>query len=93
MKRLWFIVTSIALLSSAAIAETITTKVNGLVCAFCVQGVKHKLKENAAVDEVNFYLDAGLVIIATKDDQNISDADIKTTITNAGFTVEKIERK
>ena len=92
MRRTLLITTTLALLSTGAYAGEIHAKVKGLVCAFCAQGVEHTLKENASVDKVKVDLDAGLVTIITKDTQDITDKEITDTITNAGFTVEKIER-
>ncbi|MFZ4125181.1 MAG: heavy-metal-associated domain-containing protein [Rickettsiales bacterium] len=92
MKRTLLITTTLALLSTGAYAGEIHAKVKGLVCAFCAQGVEHSFKEKASVDKVKVDLDAGLVTIITKEGQDISDADIKSTITDAGFDVTKIER-
>jgi copper chaperone CopZ len=92
MKQLLGMMVGLALFAGTAQAGEITAKVNGLVCAFCAQGVEHSLKENAAVEQVKVDLDAGRVTIHTKEKQDISDQAIREVITKAGFTVEGIER-
>lgn len=92
MKR--FIITGFAaaLLSTAALAEEVNVTVQGMVCAFCAQGIEHALKEQSAVEHVKVDLDKGIVAIHTKDQQTIDDKTIKGIIADAGFTVEKVER-
>lgn len=93
MKRSIIIGLAAMLISSGALAEEVKVKVNGMVCAFCAQGIEHSLKEEKTVEHVKVDLDAGVVTIHTKDKQVIADKTIDGIITDAGFTVESIERK
>jgi copper chaperone CopZ len=93
MKRLR-VCFSLVLLAGAATsnAATIEMTVNGLVCAFCAQGIEKKLKKFPATAEVVVSLEHRLVAVALKDGQDISDDDLRKALTNAGYTVKGIAR-
>ncbi len=73
-------------------AATIEMTVNGLVCAFCAQGIEKKLKKYPATEEVVVSLEHRLVAVALKDGQDIPDADLRKALTDAGYTVKAIDR-
>jgi len=73
-------------------AATIEMTVNGLVCAFCAQGIEKKLRKFPATDEVVVNLEHRLVAVALKPGQDISDADLRKALTDAGYTVKAIAR-
>ena len=78
-------------LSLPTLAETINVNVNGMVCAFCAQGIEAKFKKVSDVDEIHVDLDHGLVQLHTTDDGLTDDA-IQKIITEAGYTVVAIKR-
>jgi copper chaperone CopZ len=73
-------------------AATIEMTVNGLVCAFCAQGIEKNLKKFPATAEVLVSLEHRLVAVSLKDGQDISDADLRKALTDAGYTVKEISR-
>ena len=73
-------------------AATIEMTVNGLVCAFCAQGIEKKLKKFPATAEVIVNLEHRLVAVALRDGQDIPDADLRKALTDAGYTVKSISR-
>jgi copper chaperone CopZ len=75
-----------------SMAATIEMTVNGLVCAFCAQGIEKKLKRFPATAEVVVSLEHRLVAVSLKDGQDISDADLRKALTDAGYTVKAISR-
>ena len=87
-------VTMAALLSSSVLAgqKTIQIGLDGLVCAFCAQGIEKKMKAQAATDKVFVSLDKKVALVSLKDGQDIPDATIKTEITDAGYVVKSIDR-
>jgi copper chaperone CopZ len=93
MKRLQLLlaVTLFAVATSSA-AATIAMTVNGLVCAFCAQGIEKKLKKFPATAEVLVSLEHRLVAVSLKDGQDIADADLRKALTDAGYTVKDISR-
>ena len=76
----------------AARAATIEMHVNGLVCAFCAQGIEKKLRKFPATADVVVSLEQHLVAVALKDGQEISDSELRQALTNAGYTVTTIQR-
>lgn len=85
---------SALVLASSAFAGQKTLKVDldGLVCAFCAQGVEKKMKAQAATDKVFVSLDKKVALVSLKDGQDIPDATIKSEITDAGYVVKGISR-
>jgi copper chaperone CopZ len=81
-------------LSAPAFAapKTIQIGLDGLVCAFCAQGVEKKMKSQAATDKVFVSLEKKVAVVALKEGQDISDATIKAEITDAGYVVKSIAR-
>jgi copper chaperone CopZ len=93
MKKLIHIAAALAvLIASSATAATIEMNVNGLVCAFCAQGIEKKLRKLPATADVVVSLEQRLVAVALKDGQDISDADLRKALTDAGYKVIGIER-
>ena len=73
-------------------ATTIEMHVNGLVCAFCAQGIEKQLRKFPATTDVAVSLEQKLVAVALKDGHDIPDAELRRALTNAGYTVKSIER-
>lgn len=93
MKSLHKIVFALLLgFSSIASAETIEMDVNGLVCAFCAQGIEKTLKAFPATESVFVSLEHRIVAIKLKDDADIDDATLRKAIIDAGYAVVAIRR-
>ena len=93
MKLLPRILISILLTAGvSAQGATIEMNVNGLVCAFCAQGIEKQLRKFPATDDVVVSLEHKLVAVALKDGQDIPDAELRRALTNAGYTVKTIQR-
>jgi periplasmic mercuric ion binding protein len=90
MKKLSFI--AIALLMGVANAGTIEMKVYGLVCGFCAQGIEKTLRKNPATADVVVSLENKLVAVATREGQDISDAELTRALTDSGYDVKGITR-
>ena len=73
-------------------ARTIEMNVNGLVCAFCAQGIEKTLKGFPATEHVFVSLEHRIVAVELKDGQDIGDAALKKAITNAGYALVDIRR-
>jgi copper chaperone CopZ len=93
MKRIQMIL-AVGLIAwtAGSAAATIEMTVNGLVCAFCAQGIEKKLKKFPATAEVVVSLEQRLVAVGLKDGQDIADADLRKALTDAGYTVKEIAR-
>ena len=93
MKKLIQIAAALAVLvASSATAATIEMNVNGLVCAFCAQGIEKKLRKLPATADVVVSLEQRLVAVSLKDGQDIRDEELRKALTNAGYTVISIKR-
>lgn len=93
MKRIQLILAaSLLAWTAGSAAATIEMTVNGLVCAFCAQGIEKKLKKFPATAEVVVSLEQRLVAVGLKDGQDIPDADLRKALTDAGYTVKAIAR-
>lgn len=78
--------------SSAASAKTIEMDVNGLVCAFCAQGIEKTMKGFSASDGVLVSLEHRIVAVHLKDGQDIADAALRKAITDAGYKLVAVRR-
>jgi copper chaperone CopZ len=86
---------TIALLAAPVLvrAATIEMDVNGLVCAFCAQGISKTLRGFPATADVVVSLEKKLVAVSTKDGADISDEDLRRALTDAGYEVKAIHRE
>lgn len=80
------------LLANSSFAETVELKVNGLVCAFCAQGIEKTLRANTGTDAVFVSLEHGLVALTLKDKATITDDELKTALADSGYSVTDIQR-
>src|SRR4029079_1594153 len=78
--------------STLASAKTIEMDVNGLVCAFCAQGISKSMKAFPASDGVFVSLEHRLVAVHLKDGQDITDADLRKAISDAGYKLVAVQR-
>ena len=78
--------------SSLASAKTIEMDINGLVCAFCAQGIEKTLKGFPATEAVFVSLEHRIVAVQLKDGADIDDAVLRKAITDSGYTIVAIRR-
>ena len=85
-----FLIATLVLGSFPVLAEKITVGVNGMVCAFCAQGITKKFKAEKTITSVDVKLEEHRVTLETN--APMSDEQIKKIIVDAGYEVSKIER-
>ncbi len=88
------IVLSLGALSAGAQTSppsTIKAEVNGMVCAFCAQGIEKKLKAMPQTQDVLVNFDKRLVAVELKPGQTVAHDKIKEEIADSGYDVTKIE--
>jgi copper chaperone CopZ len=76
----------------AAAATSIKATVNGMVCAFCAQGIEKRLGKLDAAQTVFVDLKRKTVAVQIKDGQSLDEKAIAHEITEAGYDVVKLER-
>jgi len=92
MKRSFILAITLAVAAATAQAATIEMKVFGMVCGFCAQGIEKSLRKHPATTDVTVSLEHQLVAITTRDGADISDADLRKTIEEAGYDLKSIAR-
>ncbi len=78
--------------AAPAANPTIEMQVDGLVCAFCAQGIEKKLRKQEATADVFVSLEHKLVAVALKPGQDIPDDTLKNLLTEAGYTLKDVKR-
>ena len=92
MRHLFIFAIAMLLSTAASATGTIEMKVDGLVCAFCAQGIEKTLRRYPATSDVIVSLENRLVAVATRNGQDISDVILNKALTDAGYTVRSITR-
>ena len=90
--KLFASILAATLFAVSAQAGTIEMKVNGLVCGFCAQGIEKTLRKNPATADVVVSLENKLVAVATREGQDISDAELTRALVDSGYDVKGITR-
>ena len=93
MRRILLTLTIPMALSGSILAETITTTVNGMVCAFCATGIEKTFRKQPEVATVKVDLPKKRVVITTKPGKTLSDGKIKEVVTYSGYSMGKIIRE
>ena len=93
MKKLLLVSIITALFSNVTFAATQTIKanVNGMVCAFCAQGIEKKMRALSQTKDVYVNLKQRLVAVEVKNGQTLSNDTVKDIVKNAGYEVTSIE--
>jgi periplasmic mercuric ion binding protein len=93
MKKLFTLAIVLSLFSGATFAATQTIKatVNGMVCAFCAQGIDKKMRALPQTKDVYVNLKQRIVAVELKEGQTLADEKVKEVIKNAGYEVTAIE--
>lgn len=72
--------------------QSIAVKVNGMVCAFCAQGIEKKFAKEKSVAKVDVNLGKHSVVIHLAHQEGLSDDRIKSLLQDSGFSVDAISR-
>ncbi|MBL9144830.1 MAG: hypothetical protein JNM99_14210 [Verrucomicrobiaceae bacterium] len=72
--------------------HTIIADVDGIVCAFCVQGIQKIFQKKGKTEEVLISLELKKVFVKEKTGQSITDDEFRETIRQAGFKTQAITR-
>ena len=72
--------------------STYVARVSGLACPFCVHGLERSVGKIAGVEAVSVDLKTGVVHILVPDTTILSEAQVRETIEDAGFTLESFAK-
>ena len=93
MKTMRSVLMSVLLAATtAAPARSVEMEVNGLVCAFCAQGIQKAIRKLPATQDVFVSLEHRIVAVQLKDGQDIPDEQLRGAVTDAGYATVRIER-
>ncbi len=73
------------------VAASIQVTVNGMVCAFCAQGIEKRISSMPATKAVYIDLKKKIVAIEAKEGRSLDGNAITAEITDAGYDVVKLE--
>jgi periplasmic mercuric ion binding protein len=93
MKKLLFVMVAAMAFTSqlSYAAQTIKANVNGMVCAFCAQGIEKKMRSLNQTQDVYVNLKQRIVAVEVKDGQHLSFDTVKAVIKDAGYDVTGVE--
>lgn len=77
--------------NSATAATSVKARVNGMVCAFCAQGIEKRLSKLPATQSVFVDLKQKVVAVEAKEGQTLDAKTISAEIVDAGYDVVRIE--
>jgi mercuric ion binding protein len=77
--------------ATQAAVKTIKAEVNGMVCAFCAQGIEKKMRSLSQTKDVYVNLKQKIVAVELKEGQTLSHDTVKDLVKDAGYDVSKIE--
>ncbi len=83
--------TLLACTAGAWAADTVKATVNGMVCAFCAQGIEKRLGKMPATQAVFVDLKKRVVAVEAKPGQKLDNKLITAEITDAGYDVTRLE--
>lgn len=78
-------------MTAVAAAESAKATVNGMVCAFCAQGIEKRLSSLPATKAVFVDLRKKIVAVEAREGQSLDLPAIRHEITEAGYDVVKLE--
>lgn len=87
-------IVAMLLLTVTALAhatETIATQVNGMVCAFCAQGIEKKARALPQTQDVYVNLKQKIVAVEIKEGQRLAPDTVAALIKEAGYDVTHSE--
>lgn len=90
-KTITLLAFAIAALPSFA-ATSVKATVNGMVCAFCAQGIEKRISKMDATKAVFVDLKKKTVAVEAKEGKTLDEKAIAAEITDAGYDVVKLEQ-
>ena len=83
--------TVLASFATLSFAASTKITVNGMVCAFCAQGIEKRLSKLPETKAVYVDLKRKIVAVEAKDGMTLDEKKIKSEIIDAGYDVVKME--
>jgi cation transport ATPase len=78
-------------MGAPALADSVKFQVNGMVCAFCAQGIEKRLVKMPETGELYINLGQKVVAVQPKAGQTLNVDKMKAEIVEAGYDVVKVD--
>jgi cation transport ATPase len=91
IRTILFTAACLLAVTAHAATQTIKAEVNGMVCAFCAQGIEKKMRSLSQTKDVYVNLDQRIVAVELKDGQTLAHETVRDLIKDAGYDVTHIE--
>lgn len=76
----------------AQVTKPVTVFINGMVCAFCAQGLVKSFKDHAGIQRVQTSLENKSLTLHIDERTPLNDQEITRIVKDAGYDVERIDR-
>ena len=91
MKNILIVTLSAISLTPAFAATSMKATVNGMVCAFCAQGIEKRISKMPATKAVYVDLKKKTVVVEPKDGMTLDQKAIVEEVKDAGYDIVKVE--
>lgn len=91
MKKTLIAILSAVFLSPAFAVTSMKATVNGMVCAFCAQGIEKRISKMPATKAVYVDLKKKIVVVEPKDGMTLDQKAIIEEVKDAGYDIVKVE--
>jgi mercuric ion binding protein len=91
LTNILFVALGLMAWGAQAAVQTIKAEINGMVCAFCAQGIDKKLRALPQTKDVYVNLKHKVVAVELKDRQTLSENAVKDLVKDAGYDVTNIQ--
>jgi mercuric ion binding protein len=81
----------LSVVASAQATQTLTAQVNGMVCAFCAQGIEKKARALPQTQDVYVNLKKKIVAVQIKDGETLEAKTLTALVKDAGYDVAEIK--
>jgi cation transport ATPase len=75
----------------AQAAQTVTAQVNGMVCAFCAQGIEKKARALPQTEDVYVNLKQKIVAVQVKEGETLTPDVLSALVKDAGYDAVHVE--
>jgi cation transport ATPase len=89
--KTFIVLVALLICGTAQAAQTVRAQVNGMVCAFCAQGIEKKARALPQVEDVYVNLKEKVVAVQVKEGQSLSESAVAGLVKDAGYDVSRIE--
>lgn len=81
----------LTLTTAADASQTLLAQVNGMVCAFCAQGIEKKARSLPQTQDVYINLKQRIVAVQIKEGQTLAAKTLTDLVKDAGYDVTEIK--